>query len=460
MAPSSAPVDSKRVTHGFPSQIQACPELSELSETDIWTSYRQWFRGWPGHRIEAYLDFHNRHITLGEIGCALSHLGVMDEALAGGQDLHMVLEDDARLSPRGLLLLCRELALLERAGYHWDLIYLLSAHYGLRGSEETVPVEGSVLRLSGHRKLTTAYLVSRRGMEKIAESGFRQEIFAIDDFLPALYCDHPRPDVRRLPSVEAVRARSFVALAFPDSVPLGTIARTGSDTNHSRCVLGDGGPEVVSGVEVSASGAWVGAEADEHHVHDARLSEALQHFFQSEPTVGAQPGATGTAGRVVDLGCGRGQYVRELREAGVAADGIDGNPATPELSKGVCECFDLVDHAQTLVMLRERQYAWAMSLEVFEHVPKEHEAALMESLVAAAARGCIISWATPGQGGLGHVNEQPPDYVLGLFAEAGYSPDWDATKELRARASLDWFRRNVMVFRKEASELSGVGLAS
>jgi hypothetical protein len=38
---------------------------------------------------------------------------------------------------------------------------------------------------------------------------------------------------------------------------------------------------------------------------------------------------------VVDLGCGMGEYVRQMRAAGLMAHGYDGNPSTPLLSK-VC----------------------------------------------------------------------------------------------------------------------------
>ena len=51
------------------------------------------------------------------------------------------------------------------------------------------------------------------------------------------------------------------------------------------------------------------------------------------------------------------------------------------------------------------------SLEVAEHIPLENEEAYLDNCCKLCEIGCILSWALPGQGGLGHVNEQPNEYV-------------------------------------------------
>ena len=78
-------------------------------------------------------------------------------------------------------------------------------------------------------------------MQKIASSGFRDCLFAIDDFLPALYGRHPRADVEVLPCVQKVRKQGFVALTFPDPVSgeelLCQHLEEGSDTNARHSYL-------------------------------------------------------------------------------------------------------------------------------------------------------------------------------------------------------------------------------
>jgi collagen beta-1,O-galactosyltransferase len=44
---------------------------------------------------------------------------------------------------------------------------------------------------------TFAYMLSARGLDKVLDAGFDQDIIPVEKLLPALYLDHPRPDVRR-----------------------------------------------------------------------------------------------------------------------------------------------------------------------------------------------------------------------------------------------------------------------
>mmetsp|Transcript_124582 Transcript_124582/g.242669 ORF Transcript_124582/g.242669 Transcript_124582/m.242669 type:complete len:169 (+) Transcript_124582:2-508(+) len=130
-------------------------------------------------------------------------------------DVQIIFEDDARPSEKAIQALMEEVDLLKKLDRSWDLIYIRSDKYDL--CEEPLFVEGSSLLLASHRKATDAYALSREGMEKISASGFGDCLFAIEDFLPALYSQHPRVDVEALHCVEKVRAQGFVALCFPNA---------------------------------------------------------------------------------------------------------------------------------------------------------------------------------------------------------------------------------------------------
>jgi hypothetical protein len=54
---------------------------------------------------------------------------------------------------------------------------------------------------------------------------------------------------------------------------------------------------------------------------------------------------------------------------------------------------------------------------VAEHIPPEYESIFIENLISCNRKGIILSWAIPGQGGHGHFNEKPNDYVIDLITK-------------------------------------------
>ena len=184
---------------------------------------------------------------------------------------------------------------------------------------------------------------------------------------------------------------------------------------------------------ISDKGYWIGSEAKSQHCHDSRLANALTTFFQRECT----------DGNIVDLGCGMGNYVKHFRSKGLVADGFDGNPNTPTLTDGVCGIRDLSEPFRF-----SEPYNWVMSLEVGEHLPKQFETTFIENLHNNNKRGILLSWAVVGQGGHGHVNERNNDYIRERIETLGYCSDMAAESELRAAASLSWFKNTIMVFRR------------
>jgi hypothetical protein len=227
---------------------------------------------------------------------------------------------------------------------------------------------------------------------------------------------------------------------------------------------GEDGSGAEGGMLVTETGSWAGDNACNHHMHDRSLCTALSDFFLSSPLTDAGSVAAGAAGsaaagiataatssrkvHVVDLGCGMGEYVRQFRAAGLVAHGFDGNPSTPVLSKGVAGVLDLSRVIPDMRVFGEGakgdakyrdtqeggedegmyQHDWVMSLECAEHLPPEYEDQYIKNLCCfhhhGGARekngGIVLSWATPGQGGLGHFNERSNDYVEGRMRGFGY----------------------------------------
>ena len=181
-----------------------------------WMAYERLFRVWHAERARDYVDSHCRRLTVGDVGCTLSHVGVWQRALAEGVQVAAVFEDDARPRQGALQAALDEGELARANGVDWHLLYIHSSKYERRPE---AAVEGTRLVRAAHRKLTDAYLISAEGMRAaLAANLHATGVFPIDDFLPALYgSGHPRPDVMRHAGVLAARAAAggeLVALAF------------------------------------------------------------------------------------------------------------------------------------------------------------------------------------------------------------------------------------------------------
>ena len=105
--------------------------------------------------------------------------------------------------------------------------------------------------------------------------------------------------------------------------------------------------------------------------------------------------------------------------------------------------FDL---SRPLVGIAEFDYV--LCLEVGEHVPAEFEAVLLDNLDHHARHGIVLSWAIPGQDGVGHVNTQPNAYVINQMLARGWVELRRMTAELRERAHHQWFKNSIMVFER------------
>lgn len=152
-----------------------------------------------------------------------------------------------------------------------------------------------------------------------------------------------------------------------------------------------------------------------------------------------------TIDTVLDLGCGIGVWMQAARaKPGRVVLGVDLEKFAPE---------DLVTPSETIVNITidrqvdlQRRFDLAVCLETAEHI----EARCAPDLVSNCVRHSdiiLFSAAIPGQGGLHHVNEQPPEYWQDLFDQAGY----EAVDIIRPLIWHDaripvWYRQNLLLF--------------
>lgn len=182
---------------------------------------------------------------------------------------------------------------------------------------------------------------------------------------------------------------------------------------------------------IQSNGAWCGADVE--HCCDQKLAISICDFLHNE-----------NAKYIADFGCGNGAYTRIFNEYGFDCRGFDGNPETNALTNGLCEVLDL-----SKVCDLQCKFDWVVSLEVGEHLPKEFENTFISNLVNHARSGIILSWAVPNQGGWGHFNEQPNDYIKQKFSDLGWENDIASEQKLRLNSTLPWFPNTVMVFKKK-----------
>jgi len=154
--------------------------------------------------------------------------------------------------------------------------------------------------------------------------------------------------------------------------------------------------------------------------------------------------ALGPLTSVLDVGCGRGTWLRAAIENGAKqVVGVDGVAISDRDLLIPSQHFHVRD-LQSPLDLGER-FGLVLCLEVAEHLPETGARQLIKSLTRHSDR-ILFAGACPGQPGQHHVNCQWPSYWQGLFNEQGYAcsdwPRWRIWGESRIEV---WYRQNVMV---------------
>lgn len=149
------------------------------------------------------------------------------------------------------------------------------------------------------------------------------------------------------------------------------------------------------------------------------------------------------AHRFLDVGCGSCEWLLTLNR--LVPDhytvGIDGHPQNEH---GISH-YIRADISQPGSVAHVSLYDLVISLEVAEHLPEERATSFVGEL-CQMGDVILFSAAIPGQGGVGHVNEQWPGYWVEKFESWGYQVSgalrfaiWDDTDV------ENWYRQNLLV---------------
>jgi SAM-dependent methyltransferase len=149
--------------------------------------------------------------------------------------------------------------------------------------------------------------------------------------------------------------------------------------------------------------------------------------------------------RVIDVGCGTGDWLAVFRANGVEdVVGVDGAYVDKRLLKIPEERFIPADLAQPFRL--EQTSDLVVSLEVAEHLPPSSAEPFVASLTYLAPV-VLFSAAIPNQGGTNHINEQWPEYWANLFREKGYVVVDALRSKVWKEESMEWwYIQNALIF--------------
>lgn len=148
---------------------------------------------------------------------------------------------------------------------------------------------------------------------------------------------------------------------------------------------------------------------------------------------------------VIDVGCGTGINTKWFLDRGLKAIGIEGHPPYIDASPMpygsiVCHDFTLGPYSQETIF----DLGW--SSEFVEHVEEKFIPNFMA--VFQKCRYVCITFATPGQGGFHHVNENTTEYWEAKFLEFDLIHIPRETEWMRATGPNTFYGRRTLTFFK------------
>ena len=186
----------------------------------------------------------------------------------------------------------------------------------------------------------------------------------------------------------------------------------------------------VEMIRKKSSGIWTPEFAKSNHTIDTALAIAMLDFFPQNEFMW-------------DIGCGLGDYCTIFDYHGYEIIGVDGTPGIQEIGN-----FHTIYEADLTAPGNKFAPRNAICLEVGEHIERDREKDFLRNLSKMTADKLVLSWAVPGQGGHGHVNELSNSQVISKMHEFGFYLDLDETLRLRESATLWWFKQSLMAFKR------------
>lgn len=131
-----------------------------------------------------------RPMTMGEVGCFLSHYYIWERVVSENMDRVLVLEDDVDFEAFFASRLKKLLNETETLKLNWDLIYV--GRKALDWDNEIEVPGSSMLVVPDYSYWTLGYLLSHRGAEKLINAKPFEKMLPVDEYIPILFRKHPQ----------------------------------------------------------------------------------------------------------------------------------------------------------------------------------------------------------------------------------------------------------------------------
>lgn len=158
---------------------------------------------------------------------------------------------------------------------------------------------------------------------------------------------------------------------------------------------------------------------------------------------------------VLDVGCGQGAWLKVFENQGCEVFGVDGAYVNTEnlfMDRSKFQGMDL-----NLPIDLDRIFDLVISFEVAEHLLPERGEDFVSEL-CSMADVVVFSAAIPGQGGVGHINEQWQSHWAQKFVERGFSVDGNFRWAIWDEPEVEnWYKQNILLcYRNEGEAINNV----
>ncbi|MBP6037969.1 MAG: class I SAM-dependent methyltransferase [Candidatus Saccharimonas sp.] len=159
---------------------------------------------------------------------------------------------------------------------------------------------------------------------------------------------------------------------------------------------------------------------------EERVAEHLPFFKKLSPKVRKKP--------VVDIGCGRGEFLKVLKDSNLHGIGIDMNKDMVDRAKALG--FDAIqtDALSYLASLKSASIAVVTGFHIVEHIPFESLMHIFAECYRAVDRGGFVLFETPNSHSLNvgantfytdpsHIRPVPPELLSFMLEYVGFKPE-------------------------------------
>ena len=150
---------------------------------------------------------------------------------------------------------------------------------------------------------------------------------------------------------------------------------------------------------------------------------------------------------ILDVGCGTGRSLDYFLSREIDTQGVEGSALGISKAKHPERIMNW-NLNKELNLHRKFDLVWCF--EVAEHIHPDYLESLLKTLTNHSET-IVMSAAHPGQGGIGHFNEQPRQYWLEAFARHGYHHNDELTRQLCE--NWTWYPENIFVFQSTSAHI-------